>query len=160
MLAAIIEQMIDPDASKRPQKAAHVAKSLRVFLAADEQGREAKAEENIVAPTHKAHLDEEEEESELEEDEDEASPRRRRRNGESVRQGGFVGKVVALWEEINPDVRDYLFFGSGALAVLVLIFLVEILTGIRIVYVAGLFTGIVASYCVDRFVRWRREQTA
>jgi hypothetical protein len=37
---------------------------------------------------------------------------------------------------------------------------VQLLTGIRIVYVAGLITGIVASYCVDRFVRWRQHQTA
>jgi serine/threonine protein kinase len=161
MLAAVIEEMIDPDPSKRPQKAAHVAKSLRVFLAAEEQGREAKAEENIVAPTHKAHLEDEEEESEVEGDEEEETRRRRgRRNGEPVLHDGVWGRVVALWEEVNPDVRDLLFFASGALGVLLLIFLVEVLTGIRIVYIAGLITGMVASYCVDRFVRWRREQTA
>lgn len=159
MLAAIIEQMIDVDPSKRPQKAANVAKSLRVFLAADEQGREAKAEENIIAPTQKAALEEEEEDSEVEEDEEEASPRRRRRNGESVRQEEVWGKVGSLWNEINPDVRDLLFFASGALGVLFLIFVVQLLTGIRIVYLAGLATGIVASYCVDRFIRWRQQQT-
>jgi serine/threonine protein kinase len=161
MLAAIIEQMVDPDPSKRQQKAANVAKSLRVFLAAEEQGREAKAEENIVAPSQKGHLDEEAEESEYEEDEEEeVRPRRQRRNGESVRQEELWGKVGALWNEINPDVRDVLFFASGALGVLLLIFVVQLLTGIGIVYIAGLATGIVASYCVDRFVRWRQQETA
>jgi serine/threonine protein kinase len=161
MLAAIIEQMIDPDPTKRQQKAANVAKSLRVFLAAEEQGRETKAEENIVAPTQKGHLDEDEEESGYEEDEEEeASPRRRRRSGESVPLAGFGNKAVALWEEVSPDVRDLLFFASGALGVLLLIFVVQLLTGIGLVYIAGLATGIVASYCVDRFVRWRQHQTA
>jgi serine/threonine protein kinase len=159
MLAAIIEQMIDPDPSKRQEKAANVAKSLRVFLAAEEQGREIKAEENIVAPNKKALLDEDEEESEFEEDEEEARPSRHRRN-ESVPLEGFGNKAVALWEEIAPDVRDLLFFASGALGVLLLIFIVQLLTGIGLVYIAGLATGIVASYCVDQFVRWRKQQTA
>jgi hypothetical protein len=53
-----------------------------------------------------------------------------------------------------------MFFAAGALGVLLLIFLGETLTGIRIVYIAGLATGIVASDCVDRFVRWRQQQTA
>jgi serine/threonine protein kinase len=159
MLAGIIEQMIDMDPSKRQQKAANVAKSLRVFLAAEEQGREAKAEENIVAPTDKGRLDEEAEESESEEDEEEAQPRRGRRN-ESVPLEGFGGKAVALWQEVSPDVRDLLFFAAGALGVLLLIFVVQLLTGIGIVYIAGLATGIVASFCVDRFVRWRQQEIA
>jgi hypothetical protein len=50
MLGRIIDEMIDPVPAKRPQKAAHVAKSLRVFLAAEEHAREAKPEENIAVP--------------------------------------------------------------------------------------------------------------
>jgi serine/threonine protein kinase len=161
MLVSIIEGMIDPDPSKRPQKAANVAKSLRVFLAAEEHGREAKAEENIVVPSHKALHEQEEGESEsVEGEEEEARPGRRIRNGEAVSHEGVGGKVAALWEEVNPDLRDLLFFAGGALGVLLFIFLVELLTGIRIVYVAGLATGIVASYCVDSFVRWRHKTTA
>jgi serine/threonine protein kinase len=160
MLAGIIEQMIDIDPSKRQHKAANVAKSLRVFLAAEEQGREAKAEESIVAPTQKGHFEEDEEESEYEEDEEEASRPRRGRGNESVPLEGFGNKAVALWQEVSPDVRDLLFFAAGALGVLLLIFVVQLLTGIRLVYIAGLATGIVASYCVDRFVRWRQQQTA
>jgi uncharacterized membrane protein HdeD (DUF308 family)/serine/threonine protein kinase len=48
MLGQIIDQMIDPSAAHRPRKAAHVAKSLRVFLATEEQAHEARAEDNIV----------------------------------------------------------------------------------------------------------------
>src|SRR5262249_34125473 len=48
MLGEIIDGMIDLAPEKRPQKAGHVAKSLRVFLAADEQTREAGAEENLA----------------------------------------------------------------------------------------------------------------
>jgi serine/threonine protein kinase len=161
MLCEIVEQMIDPDPAKRQQKAAHVAKSLRVFLAADEQMREAKAEDNLVAPNQKALLEQEAAESEDEKEEEEKMrPRRQGRMRESGREEEVWGKVGALWNEISPDVRDLLFFASGALGVLLLIFVGQLLTGIRIVYLAGLVTGIVASFCVDRFVRWRQHETA
>jgi serine/threonine protein kinase len=161
MLAQIIEEMIDPDPAKRPQKAAHVAKSLRVFLAAEEQAREVKAEENLVAPTDKppaAALHEAEvEEDEGAEEEEEPRPRRPQRAREGAPPDGPWGKAVALWEEIKPDLRDLLFLAGGALGMLLLIFLVEILTGIRLTYIAGLATGMAASYCVDLFLRWRRR---
>jgi uncharacterized membrane protein HdeD (DUF308 family)/serine/threonine protein kinase len=48
MLGQLIDQMIDPNPARRPRKAAHVAKSLRVFLATAEQARESRAEDNIV----------------------------------------------------------------------------------------------------------------
>jgi hypothetical protein len=52
------------------------------------------------------------------------------------------------------------FLAGGALGMLALIFLAEFLTGLHLSYVAGLATGAVASYFVDRFVRWRQEQKA
>ena len=86
MLQQIIEEMIDPAAAKRPKKAAHVAKSLRVFLAAEEHSQEAKAEEHIVAPTEEARSQlgeeapaEEEDVDEEAVEEDETSTRRLRR---------------------------------------------------------------------------------
>jgi serine/threonine protein kinase len=168
MLCQIIEQMIDPEPAKRPQKAAHVAKSLRVFLAAEEQTREVKAEENIVAPGEKAHTaaehepdveeDAEKEDAEEEEEVEEERPRRRReRSREPVSGDDTWGKTVALWQEIKPDLREGLFLAGGALGMLLLIFLVELLTGIRLTYIAGLLTGMAASYCVDLFLRWRRQ---
>ncbi len=96
MLQQIIEEMIDPAPAKRPKKAAHVAKALRVFLAAEEHAQEAKAEENIVAPSEKAGLQAEEEppgeEAEVDEEsleEEETRPRRHLRKRHDHR--GCVG---------------------------------------------------------------------
>jgi serine/threonine-protein kinase len=157
MLCQIIEQMIDP-AANRP-KAAHVAKSLRVFLAAEEeQVHEAKAEEHIIAPTAHAAAESHEEEDEENEGEEEPQPRGRMKG--LAGQEGVWGKSVALWQEVQPEARDLVFMAGGALLMLVLIFLVEFLTGLHLSYVAGLATGAVASYFVDRFVRWRQGRTA
>jgi serine/threonine protein kinase len=165
MLQQIIEEMIDPDPARRPKRAEHIAKSLRVFLAAEEHAHE--AEDHVVAPAEKARRpieeqaeeDHDEDEAETDEDEEEAQPRRSSRGFPRKRldtvPGGVWGRVVALWEEINPDVRDLLFLASGALGMLLLIFLVEILTGMRLSYVAGLATGAAASFCVEQFRRWR-----
>jgi serine/threonine-protein kinase len=166
MLGEIIDQMIDPDPARRPQKAANVAKSLRVVLASEEHGREVQAEEHIVAPSQKAHAEPAADESEVEEveedeeveEEEEPAPRRRARSREPVEPEGTWGKVVALWEEVRPDLRDLLFLTGGALGVLVLIFLIELLTGIRLMYLGGLVTGMAVSYGVDLFLRYRRER--
>jgi serine/threonine protein kinase len=170
MLGQIIEEMIDPEAAKRPQKAAHVAKSLRVFLASDEQAREAKAEDHIAIPTERAATrlveeepaddDETEEEMDEEEEEEEEVPRRSSRKRELAEPEGLWGKVFAVWEELQPQVRDLMFLAGGALGMLALIFIVELLTGLRISYVAGLATGAVATYFVEMYVRWRREKAA
>jgi serine/threonine protein kinase len=162
MLREIIEQMIDPDPAARPQKAAHVAKSLRVFLAAEEHAREAGAEEDFVAPepvkpSRAAEPDVEEDEEEEEEVEEER-PRRRRRSKEAVVGEDAWGKAVALWQEIKPDLREVLFCVGGALGMLLLLFLGELLTGIRVTYIAGLVTGMAVSWFVDLFLRWRRGQ--
>jgi hypothetical protein len=163
MLRQIIEEMIDPDPAKRPQKAAHVAKSLRVFLAAEEQAKEVKAEEHIVSPGVKpAAAGAQEQEVEEEEEEEAAAeqpvPRRPERAREPVPAEGAWGKAVALWNEVQPDLRDLLFLAGGALGMLLLIFLGTLLTGINLTYIAGLFTGMAASYCVDLYLRWRRRQ--
>jgi hypothetical protein len=39
MLCQMIEEMINPDPAKRPEKAVNLARSLRVFLAAEEQAK-------------------------------------------------------------------------------------------------------------------------
>jgi serine/threonine protein kinase len=166
MLCQIIEGMIDPDPGKRPQKAAHVAKSLRVFLAAEEHSREVKAEENIVSPTEhvRAAEDEHEDEEDVEVDEEveEERPRRPARSRELVGREDAWGKALALWQDVKPDLREFLFCAGGALGMLLLIFLAELLTGIRLTYIAGLVTGMAASYVLDLFLRWRgqRAETA
>jgi eukaryotic-like serine/threonine-protein kinase len=167
MLQQIIEEMIDTAPAKRPKNAAHVAKALRVFLAAEEHSQESNAEENIVAPAEKAARRREEEVAEEDDEADEEAvyedeespPRRLRRKREQGLTDGIWGKATALWDEIQPEVRDLLFFGSGALLMLFLIFLVELLTGMRLSYIAGLATGAAASFCVEQFLRWRRDRT-
>jgi serine/threonine-protein kinase len=167
MLGRIIDEMIDPDPAKRPQKAAHVAKSLRVFLAAEEHAREAKPEENIATPAAVAAAsaaEEEpvqeaaEEEEEEEEEEKEVAPRPQARRKVPAADGTWWDKVVATYQEIHPEVRDLVFLAGGALLMLALIFIVEFLTGLHLSYVAGLATGAVASYFVEMYVRWRREK--
>jgi hypothetical protein len=162
MLCQIIEQMIDPDPAKRPQKAAHVAKALRVFLAAEEQAQEVKAEEHLAAPIVKAAppavTESEAEEDEEGEEEERPAPRRPQRTRAAAPQDGTWGKAVALWHEIKPDLRDLLFLAGGALGMLIVIFLAELLTGIRMPYIAGLITGMAISYFVDLFLRWRHRE--
>jgi serine/threonine protein kinase len=168
MLGRIIDEMIAPAPADRPQKAAHVAKSLRVFLAAEEHGREAQAEEHITSPTARVApkaaeeepVEEEEEADEEEVEEKEAAPRRLARKKALADQEGLWGKAVALWEEVHPEVRDLVFLASGALLMLALIFLVHLLTGLRITFIAGLFVGAVASYLVEMFLRWRQQKKA
>jgi twitching motility protein PilT len=47
MLADLIDAMIDPEPANRPQSAAGIAKSLRVFLRTEEQTKESDAEEEM-----------------------------------------------------------------------------------------------------------------
>jgi serine/threonine protein kinase len=168
MLCEVIEQMIDPEPSRRQQSAAHVAKALRVFLAAEEHVRETREEEKIVAPTeqHRAKAEEEEPADEDESDEDaadeEEAPRRkggaRKAAASDGGDDGIMGKFTALWEEIGPTPRELVFFGGGSLGLLLVIFVLSFLTGIRITYLAGLATGAAASYFVERYVNWRDQR--
>jgi serine/threonine protein kinase len=167
MLGEIIDSLVDPDPAKRPAKAAHVAKSLRVFLAADEEGREAKAEEHVVVPKERpaaaveaeaVPVEEDEPEATEPEEEEEPTPRKSPRRRVSAARGRIWGKAVALWEEVHPEIRDLLFFSSGVLFTLLLIFLGEFITGLRASYIAGLATGAAATYVVELFIRWRRER--
>ncbi len=156
MLSDIIEEMIDPVPAKRPQKASNIAKALRVFLSAEEHAKAAKAEEHleVAAPrSPKPKVVDEEpdvEEEENEEEEEEASSR--------PEPEGVWGKAVALWEEINPQPRDIVVFAGGALLMLLLIFLVQFITGFHISYLAGLATGAAGSYFVDQYLKRRAQK--
>ena len=118
MLEQIIEEMIDPAPAKRPKKAAHVAKALRVFLAAEEHSQESQAEENIVAPAEKAarrrqeEAPDEEDEADEEEavEEDEESPRGSAES-ESVRASGV--KQLRCGTRSSPKYATLCFWGAG-----------------------------------------------
>jgi len=168
MLCEIIEQMIDPKPANRQQKAAHVAKALRVFLAAlaaEEQARETKVEDNLISPTERTAATAEEEPVDaeaVEEDEgedEEVAPQRPSRTS-ATQEEGVWAKAVALWQEVNPTIRDAVFLAGGALLMLGLIFLVEFLSGLRLSFIAGLAVGAVASFFVERLVRWWQEKKA
>jgi serine/threonine protein kinase len=161
MLGQLIDEMIDPDPKRRPQKAAHVAKSLRVFLAAEEHAGDVPAEENIARPTERSAptVAEEATSPEAEQDEDEeVEETPRRRVPRDAAASAPWQQALAWWDENRPRVRDLLYLAGGALGMLALIFLVELFSGLRLTYVAGLATGMVASYFVDLFVRWREKK--
>ena len=162
MLCQIIEQMIDPVPANRQQKAAHVAKALRVFLAAEQGERESRAEEQIAVPSEPARREAAEEPAEeaaeeaedVEQDEEAAAPGRRSRT--AAEDEGAWGKAVALWGELRPEPRDLIFLGVGALLMLALIFLAYLLTGLQITFLGGLAIGATASYVVERILHCAR----
>ncbi len=158
MLTQIVEQMIDPDPARRPKNASHIAKTLRVFLKTEEESRETHHEEQVVlsAPQPEP-TDTLPETADEEEEAEEASPRPRLRS--EAKAEGIAGKVQELWEEVQPTTREWMFLGVGALAVVVLILLVELLTGIRFVSVVCLATGAAITFFVERFIRWREERS-
>lgn len=158
MLGQLIDEMINPSPQKRPRKAGHVAKALRVFLAAEEHPRETGAEEHLALVQASAPIKARVEpapDGDADEDdaEQETRPRPHRRHAEGVR-----GKLGALWDEVRPEARDLVFLSGGAVSVLLVILLIELLVGLRFIYVAGLVTGAAASYFVEVFVRWRRNK--
>lgn len=151
MLGQIVDEMIDPVAVNRPKKAAHVAKSLRIFLAADEHGSEHAVDAQIAPPkAHVGHLD-----AVMPDDEPETRLPPGRRQAEQ--EEGARGKAAALWDAIRPEPRELVFLGGGALGVLLLILIFELITGLRFIYLAGLATGAAASYFVEMLLRWRRK---
>src|SRR5262249_35859325 len=142
MLGQIIDEMIDPGPEKRPRKAAHVAKALRVFLAADEH-RESKADEQIsfaqerpsVKPRQEARAEEDRGEDDAD-SEPAQTPRQDNRANEAPE--GLGGKLAAVWEEVRPEMRDLLFLAGGAVGTLLIILLIQLLVGVHFVFVAGL----------------------
>lgn len=160
-LCQIIDEMIDIDPAKRPQKAAHVAKALRVFLATEEQSREVSVEDQVVAPSRAAPVENVEEEApedveEQEEQEEEAESRQAGLRKVASSTGTPWEKAVAMWEDVK--LRDIFYFAGGAFTFLLAMLLVQFIIGIRLTYIAGLATGMTASYFVNQYVRWRQEK--
>jgi serine/threonine-protein kinase len=163
-LTEIVEGMIDPDLARRPKSAGHVAKAIRVFLRAEEEAREVREEEQVVIPKKADHqqavAEEEVVEAEAEEEDEEETPRRvaRARPAESVQ--GAVGKIREVWEELRPEPREWLYVGIGAALMIMLILLLEFITGIRFVHLVLLATGAALTFLVERLVRWWESRQA
>lgn len=142
MLVLTIDQMIDPDPKERPEQAAHVAKSLRIILATEQEMKDRKAEENIVAPVAQATPDYAEDDSE-----------------EELEAEGVQGKAVALWDEIKPTNREWIFLGLGALAVIVIAIFVRLFVGLKFDNVVFLLTGGALAFFAERYIRWQERRT-
>jgi len=150
-LAAIIESMIAPDPSDRPRQAAHVAKSLRVFLATEESARPAEVEHHIV-PRARHELQADDEDGTEPDDE---RPGRRRR---SAATGGFVERVSQLWDEYGPNDRDLIYFTLGPVAFALIIIVLNLFTGFSIQNILWLVSGMCIAYAIDRILKWNRRQ--
>ncbi len=151
LLAQLVESMIDTDPAQRPRGAAQAAKSLRVFLAAEEETTPAQPEEELV-PHPVAHAPApapEPEETESSESAAEEQP---------AAQGAVAQQFKKLWDELRPGQRDWVFLSIGAGGVVLLVLLLTLLTGIRFINVVCLLTGGALSFFVERMLRLREGE--
>lgn len=156
MLAQLVEQMIAPVPSQRPQKAAHIAKSLRVFLATEEEPRKDKAEENIVVSAPAAARAEQRDAAE--DDDDEPAARRPGKARRAADSADDSSKLAELWAEIKPSERDLVFLSGGALALIVVVLFLKLITGLQFANLVFLLTGGALAYGAERFIRWRESE--
>ena len=148
MLADIVEELIDPDPARRPKKAGHVSKALRVYIAAEEEDL-VQPEEQIAAP-EKPHEAQEAEIYDVQ--------------GESVQDARIAQQETADDEDRGPThkplfpprERDLVFLAVGVLAILVLLVGAHVLTGWDFANLACLMTGAAASFLVERLLLWFR----
>jgi serine/threonine protein kinase len=149
LLAQLVESMIDTDPAQRPRGAAQAAKSLRVFLAAEEETTPAHPEEELVphpvAPTPAP----EPEEAVVSGSTAEEQP---------AAGGALAQQFKTLWNELRPSQRDWVFLSVGAGAVVLLVLLLTLLTGIHFVNVVCLLTGGALSFFVERMLHLREGQ--
>ncbi len=151
LLAQLVESMIDTDPAQRPRGAAQAAKSLRVFLAAEEETAPAQPEEELV-PRPVAPVPvpaPEPEETVSSESAAEEQP---------IAEGAVAQQFKRLWDELRPSQRDWVFLSIGAAAVILIVLLLTLLTGIRFVNLVCLLTGGALSFFVERMLRLREGQ--
>jgi hypothetical protein len=147
MLAQVVESLIDPDPAQRPRGAAQAAKSLRVFLASEEDAQHSQPEE-ALAPVHAAPT------PAAEEQEDEEAATGAEARGERASNPPWK----AAWQELRPGQRDWTFLSIGAGAIIALVLGVKLLTGIQFINVVCLLAGGALSFFVERLLRLREEQ--
>jgi hypothetical protein len=152
MLANLVETMVDADPARRPAGAAQAAKGLRVFLASEEEPSSSRPEEQVAtqpaAPVS----------APAAEETPAASPSAEPAAGEQpAEEGEGSQQLKALWKELRPGQRDWVFLGVGAAAVILVVLFLRLLTGIGIVNVVCLLTGGALSFFVERLLRLREE---
>ena len=153
LLAQLAESMIDPSEVQRPASAARTAKSLRVFLASEEETNQSRPEEHLV-PQPQAVVPA----PEPEETAPASAPAESVAAEQRTEEGELSPHSKSLWEELRPGVRDWLFFSIGVAAVILTVLLLNVLTGIHFVNLVCLLTGGALSFFVERLLRLRQEQ--
>jgi len=150
LLAQLVESMIETDPAQRPRSAAQAAKSLRVFLASEEETAPSPPEEQLVphsaAPVSASAPEEVASAPPILEPATEEQPTER---------GELAQQWKTLWGELRPSQRDWVFLSIGATAVILLVLFLALLTGIRFVNIVCLLTGGVLSFFVERLLRLR-----
>lgn len=170
MLSQIVEQMIEIEPAKRPLKAAHVAKALRVFLRSAEEEKVVREEDRVVMPqpapeTRMPRPQAADEEVEFEADEEfeeEASAKPGRKQPATEGPSNFLTRLGELWADYQPEPRDAVLLGIGSVGTIILILLIEFISGFRFVHVALLASGAAITLLIERLVRWyeARETTS
>lgn len=165
MLSQIVEQMIEVEPGKRPLKAAHISKALRVFLRSAEEEKVVREEERVVMPSPAAasripQRQPEEAEGEFETEESAEAPAGQPGRKQSAADGNPFIRLGELWEEFNPQPRDAVILGVGSLLTIVLIIIFQFISGFNFVHVALLATGAVFALFIERFLRWYEDRHA
>lgn len=148
LLAQFVESMIDASPAHRPASAAQAAKGLRVFLASEEEARHSPPEEQLVPHPHAAAAPQPEE----------IEPASEPAEEQRAAGGALTPQLQSLWMELRPGQRDWVFFSIGAAGVILLVLLLNLLTGIRFVNLVCLLAGGALSFFVERLLRLREEQ--
>jgi hypothetical protein len=154
LLAHLVESLIDPDPAQRPTAPSRVAKSLRVFLSSEEEAQHGHPEDHLPPP-HAVPDSVPAPEGAVAGQESLAAPAGAA--GQSAGEGTLALQWKALWEELRPSQRDLVFLALGAAGVIVLVLLLNLLTGIRFVNLVCLLTGGALSFFVERLLHWREE---
>ena len=65
-----------------------------------------------------------------------------------------------MWREVRPRERDWIFLGSGAVLLVLLVLLVKLLTGWEFVNLVCLLAGGAIAFFVERLIRWREKSSS
>jgi hypothetical protein len=156
MLAHLVESLIDPDPAQRPGAPSFVAKSLRVFLASEEEAQHNHPEDHL-APQQAAPVSAPAPEAAVAEHGNPAAPAAAA--GQPAGEGTLALQWKALWEELRPSQRDLVFLALGAAGVILLVLFLNLLTGIHFVNLVCLLAGGALSFFVERLLHLREESS-
>lgn len=151
MLQQIVDQMMANDPAERYQTPARAAKALRVFLASEEEAQ-ARPEDEAPEPVFRAPRAERAERAE---------PAPRAERAEHSAQAEAVAAkptVEALWDEVKPTDRDFVYMGIGMGILLVFGSVLALLIGHTLFYFLFFCMGAIAGPVTERLITWFRRR--